>query len=64
MFRRAHTEEERQKIGDGVRRAYEQMEKEKNEMRKEKIRKYQINKNKLYKWMLSNKDKVLETLKK
>lgn len=52
MFNRKHTDEERKKISEGVKKAYSLMTKEKNEERKSKLREINKKKSKLWEQLM------------
>lgn len=57
---RKHTEEERKKISEGVKKSYTMMTEQKKIERNKKISKKCIAKNQLYRYVLENKDKLFK----
>lgn len=57
---RPHTDEERKKISESVKRSYAMMSAEKKNERNKKISKKCIAKNQLYRYVLENKDKLFK----
>ena len=55
MSERKHTHETRKKISDGVKRHYENMTEEDNELRKKRIAEYRKTESKAYKFLMNNK---------
>lgn len=57
---RPHTDEERKKISEGVKKSYAMMSEEKKNERNKKISKKCIAKNQLYRYIVENKDKLFK----
>lgn len=57
---RQHTDEERQKISEGVRKSYARMSEEKKKERNIKISKKCIAKNQLFRYIIENKDRLFK----
>lgn len=57
---RPHTDEERKKISEGVKKSYAMMSEEKRIERNKKISKKCIAKNQLFRFVMENKDRLLK----
>ena len=57
---RPHTDEERKKISEGVKKSYAMMSEEKKKERNIKISKKCIAKNQLFRFVMENKDKLFK----
>jgi len=57
---RPHTDEERKKISEGVKKSYAMMSQEKRNERNKKISKKCIAKNQLFRFVMENKDKLFK----
>lgn len=57
---RLHTDEERKKISEGVKKSYAMMSEQKKNERNKKISKKCIAKNQLYRYVLENKDRLFK----
>ena len=57
---RPHTDEERKKISEGVKKSYAMMSEQKKNERNKKISKKCIAKNQLYRYIVENKDRLFK----
>lgn len=57
---RHHTDEERKKISEGVKKSYAMMSEEKKNERNKKISKKCIAKNQLFRFVMENKDRLFK----